>query len=451
MTNRREFLKSTASSALFASVGGTMGAQAAGAELVGKGPPPGSTLGFTREEYEARWSSVQAAMAAAGFENLVVWQRSAGTYDKVGDGYWLTNFQIYGTGQDPATEETGAPWTFAAVLMRKGREPELHIGLDEGSIDRPNIVVGKIVMHKPNMMVRFAEYLRDAGIEGRVAVVGDDVLPGMSDRLLRRHTPQIEWVATHQLLEGPQLIKSARELEVYREAGALVSSALDAAMKAIIAGERSCEAAARAASILMAGGGGFHRISVNHGPQMQDVLNKDYYGYNMSAPAAGDLVTVWIYGPIFAGYWMDPGRSSVCGARPTAAQRSLVEDCAKYTDEMMRAIKPDATPAEVGIRWAEIEKKEGYFSGGNPESGNSGHAFGHGLATSFPGYTLTMGAEDIGLFGYRRLSERMTPGMILTTEAFLSRPGVGDAGFENNFIVTETGAELLDKSPMLYW
>ncbi len=117
------------------------------------------------------------------------------------------------------------------------------------------------------MMVRFAEYLRDAGIEGRVAVVGDDVLPGMSDRLLRRHTPQIEWVATHQLLEGPQLIKSARELEVYREAGALVSAALDAAMKAMIAGQRSCEAAARAASVLMAGGGGFHRISVNHGPR----------------------------------------------------------------------------------------------------------------------------------------------------------------------------------------
>jgi Xaa-Pro dipeptidase len=451
MTNRREFLKSTATSALFASVGGTMGAQAAGAELVGTGPPPGSTLAFTREEYEARWSSVQAAMAAAGFENLVVWQRSAGTYDKVGDGYWLTNFQIYGTGQDPATEETGAPWTFAAVLMRKGQEPELHIGLGEGSIDRPNIMVGKIVTHKPNMMVRFAEYLRDAGIDGRVAVVGDDVLPGMSDRLLRRHTPQIEWVAAHQLLEGPQLIKSARELEVYREAGALVSSALDAAMKAIIAGQRSCEAAARAASVLMAGGGGFHRISVNHGPQMEDVLNKDYYGYNMTAPAAGDLVTVWVYGPIFAGYWMDPGRSSVCGARPTPAQRSLVEDCAKYTDEMMRAIKPDATPAEVGIRWAEIEKKEGYFSGGNPESGNSGHAFGHGLATSFPGYTLTMGAEDMRLFGYRRLSERMTPGMILTTEAFLSRPGVGNVGFENNFIVTSTGVELLDKTPMLYW
>lgn len=451
MTNRREFLKSTATSALFASVAGTMGAQAAGAELVGSGPPPGASPGFTREEYQARWARVQAAMAAAGFENLVVWQRSAGTYDKVGDVFWLTNFQTYGTGQDPPTEETGAPWTFSAVLMRKGQEPEVHVGVSEDDIDRPNIVAGKIVIHEPNMMVRFAEYLREAGIEGRVAVVGDDVLPGMSDRLLRKHTPQIEWVATHQLLEGPQLIKSDRELEVYREAGALVSSALDTAMKAIVSGQRSCEAAARAASVLLAGGGGFHRISVNHGPQMQNVLNKDYYGYNMTAPAAGDLVTVWIYGPIFAGYWMDPGRSSVCGARPTAAQRSLVEDCAKYTDEMMRAIKPGMTAAEVGIRWAEIEKKAAYFDGGNPEGGNSGHAFGHGLATSFPGYVLPVGDIENGPFGYRRLSEPMTPGMLLTTEAFLTRPGVGSAGFENNFIVTASGTELLDTSPMLYW
>ena len=217
-------------------------------------------------------------------------------------------------------------------------------GLTEDDIDRPSLVFGKLVMHEPNMMVRFADYLRSTGIEGRVAVVGDDVLPGMSDRVLRRHTPQIEWVAEHQLLEGPQLVKSARELEIYREAGALVSAALDAAMKEIIAGKRSCEAAARAASVLMAGGGGFHRISINHGPMMENGLSKAYYGYDTRAPSAGDLVTVWIYGPIFAGYWLDPGRTAICGARPTAAQSALVEDCANYVEKMTRAIAPGMTP-----------------------------------------------------------------------------------------------------------
>jgi Xaa-Pro dipeptidase len=300
------------------------------------------------------------------------------------------------------------------------------------------------------MMVKFALYLRSAGIEGRVAVVGDDVLPGMSDRVLRRHTPQIEWVAEYQLLEGPQLVKSPREIELYREAGALVSSALDAAMKAMLAGERSCEAAARAASILMSGGGGFHRISVNHGRMLENGLSKAYYGYDTRAPDAGDLVTVWIYGPILAGYWLDPGRTAVCGSRPTPAQKALVEDCASYVEKMVKAIRPGATPRDVGIRWAEIEREGAYFDGGKPDGGNEGHGFGHGLATSFPGYVLPIGDAEIGPFGYRRLQEALKPGMVLAAEAFLSRPGVGTAGVENNFIVTETGAELLDKSPMIY-
>jgi hypothetical protein len=40
--------------------------------------------------------------------------------------------------------------------------------------------------------------------------------------------------------------------------------------------------------------------------------------------------------------------------------------------------------------------------------------------------------------------------MVLAAEAFLNRPGVGTAGFQNNYIATESGAELLYKSPLLY-
>jgi Xaa-Pro dipeptidase len=63
----------------------------------------GHEMFFTKSEYCDRWQRVQAAMAEAGYENLLVWQRSAGTYDKIGDVYWLTNFHTYGTGQEPAT------------------------------------------------------------------------------------------------------------------------------------------------------------------------------------------------------------------------------------------------------------------------------------------------------------------------------------------------------------
>lgn len=441
--DRRSFLQTSASSMLLASVAAGSVRDATGARTSGA---PGPEIFFTKEEYLARWGRVQAAMAAAGHENLLVWQRSASAYDKVGDVYWLTNFYTNGTGQEPVSEELDEPWTFAAVLFRKGHEPELHIGLTDQTIDASKIFCGKVVSHTPHMTAKFAEYLRAERIEGRVAVVGDDVLPGRFDRILRQGTPQIEWVPDEALLEGPQMIKSPRELEAYRTAGALVTHALTAAMEAMIAGERACEAAARAAAVLMRGGGGFHRISICHGAaMMQSPLSYDFYGYNMKAPKAGDLFTVWIYGPIFAGYWMDPGRTSVCGRRATPAQKALVESCAKLVDDMVNAVAPGITARDLGVRWTDIARKGGF----DAQAGDD--LFGHGLSTSFPSYVLPMGDTDIGPYGYKRMKGPLTPGMVLTAEAFQSRPGVGALGFEKNFIVTATGAELLDKTPMLFW
>ena len=87
----------------------------------------GSNLYFPADEYRDRWDRVQRAMAARGYDTLIIWQRGAGTFDRVGDVYWLTNFVMNGSGQDPASEEGGAPYTFCAVLMRRGQEPELHV------------------------------------------------------------------------------------------------------------------------------------------------------------------------------------------------------------------------------------------------------------------------------------------------------------------------------------
>lgn len=458
--DRRSFLKSSTSSALLASMGAAPMGGALAAQLAGPSRQPGSDFTFTRTEYEERWTRVQATMTAAGYENVLVWQRSASTYDKVGDVYWLTNFQTYGTGQDPMSEEIGEPYTFSAVLIRKGQAPELHIGLSETDIDVPTLHYGKLVMHEPHMIVKLAEYLRAQKIEGRVAVVGDDILPGVFDRMLRKHTPQIEWVAEERLLAGPQLVKSKREIEAYRIAGGLVSGALDAAMKAMIAGERACDAAAQAAAIIMRGGGGFHRISIAHGPALANNLSKDYYGYDMNAPARGDLVTVWIYGPIFAGYWLDPGRTAICGNRPTPEQKALVERCANYVDEMVKAVVPGITARDLGIRWADIARKGGYFASEAASESNMGgtnveigvdHGFGHGLGTSFPEYVLPIGDAEIGPFGYKRLKGPLQPGMVLAAEAFFSRPSLGSVGFERNFIVTDTGAEVLDTTPMLPW
>jgi len=241
------------------------------------------------------------------------------------------------------------------------------------------------------------------------------------------------------------MIKSPRELEAYRTAGSLVSNALTVGVEAMLAGKRACEAAARAAAVIMRGGGGFHRISICHGAAtMNSPLSYDFYGYNMNAPHPGDLFTVWIYGPIFAGYWLDPGRSAVCGRQATPAKKALVESCSRLVDDMVKAVAPGITARDLGLRWAEIARKADF----DEQAGDD--LFGHGLSTSFPSFVLPRGDTDIGPYGYKRMKGVLKPGMVLTAEAFQRRPGVGAVGFENNFIVTDTGAELLDKTPMRF-
>ena len=402
---------------------------------------------FSAEEYQARWARVHQAMAAGGYGHLLVWQRGAGTFDRVGDVWWLTNFVMNGSGQDPASEESGAPYTFCAVLIRRGLEPELHVGLPAEDLDLSQVFCGRVITHAENLMTGLAEYLSAQSIEGRIAVVGDDVLPGMYDRLLRRHTPQIEWHADETLLLGSQAIKSARELEAYRTAGDMVTRALTAACESLLTGHSGAEAAADAAAILMRAGGGFHRIDIHHGANTEHrVISTDLYGYHTTPPAAGDMVRAWIMGPIFQGYWMDPGRSLICGNQPTKPQRILLEGAVAVVDAVVAGMRPGITPRQLGVLGGAIARKHGYFD----------HAqlniplLGHGLSTNFIPYVIPIGVGEPDTDGALRYDVPLEAGMVMAAEIFLTHPGVGTAGFEQNLIVTDDGPELLTRTPMLF-
>jgi Xaa-Pro dipeptidase len=402
---------------------------------------------FPPEEYRERWARVSDAMSAKGYGWLLVWQRGAGTYDRVGDVFWLTHFVINGTGQDPASEEIGAPYTFCAVLMRCGEAPELHVGLQEAELDLSEIVCGKVVSHPRNLMSGLAEHLHAQGVKGRVALIGDDILPGMYDRQLRRLTPQIEWTPDETFLLGPQLVKSVRELDAFRQAGALVTRALTAVMEAMMSGSTGAEAASRAGAIILSAGGGFHRIDIHHGPATDThILTQTLYGYDTTSPEPGDLVRAWIFGPILHGYWLDPGRSAVCGKRPSSKQWSLLAGAVEVVDALVAAMKPGVTPRELGILGGQLARKHGYFD--YPQLRVP--LLGHGLGTNFIPFLIPLGNGAPDPTGSLQYDAPLQAGMVMAAEIFLTHPGVGTAGFEQNVIVTEFGTELLTTTPMLF-
>lgn len=123
---------------------------------------------FPKEEYEQRWSRLHAEMEQRGFDVAVVWQRSGGTYDRAGNVWYLSNYAAQNIGQEQTTPTLGVGQAFAALLVRRGAEPEIHILAPESGvedIDREYVAVEHIEGHP-----------------GSIAIVSDDatVLPPMA-------------------------------------------------------------------------------------------------------------------------------------------------------------------------------------------------------------------------------------------------------------------------------
>ena len=273
---------------------------------------------FTREEYVSRWNKVHIEMEHRGFEIAVIWQRSGGSFDRAGNVLWLTDYSSSSSGQEmPVWGGFGA--AFSALIMRPGYEPELHVAENLDGIPDGTVAVGEMFQHA-NLAEGVALRVRALGQTKRICQVGGDTLPSDGYRILIETAPEIDWVPYENLLARPQLIKSPLELDAYRIAGNIASRAMTELMEAMIAGEPECEAAARAAGVIMRAGGGFQRICAHHGPLSRKQMWSDpFYSFSTESPAPGDLVRGWVYGPLHKGYWIDPGRTAVCGNSPTLA------------------------------------------------------------------------------------------------------------------------------------
>lgn len=404
---------------------------------------------FTRDEYENRWTKTHAEMERLGFDAAVVWQRSGGGYDRAGNVLWLTDYATQASGQEPEFGwNTGA--AFSAVILRPGREPEVHTIEARDTIPEGTVACGEIFEHE-NLPVGVANRLRDLGLTDRICYVGDDLLPAEHYRMMIDTAPEIRWTPCEHLLNRPQMVKSEAELAAYREAGEVAGNALTAIMEALIAGEPENEAAARAAAIIVRAGGGFHRLAMNHGANARTQMWSDpFYGFSRARPEPGDIVRGWVYGPILHGYWIDPGRTAVCGNTPTAAQKRVIENCAMVVEEMRAMCKPGITARDLGREGDKLARQVGCFD--CPQGLSQWPIYGHGTGTFWQYPLPVFEKEANGQDPETQLVDTpYEPGMVVSTEFFLTDEEGGSAAFEQNFIITQTGNELLTKTPMLWW
>ncbi len=191
-------------------------------------------------------------------------------------------------------------------------------------------------------------------------------------------------------------------------------------------------------------GGKFHMIPVNHGDTLLYLTRAPLTQASMDKPRDGDLVRGFVLGPVFQGYWVDPGRTAVCGSRSTPAQRELIETTADIIHKCIEAIRPGVRVAEVAELGDRLMDDVGTVK--------------DQIATLDPLY-----GRGIGLYwehpyigkpfitDERGNEETFEAGMVLGVEAFVGREGIGSTAMEQNLIVTNDGNELIITSPMIWY
>lgn len=391
---------------------------------------------FPAQEYETRWKRVHDAMRRKGYDVAIVWGKTSGVYERAGDTLYLTNFFSTHSGQEPDTVLWNAR-SYSAVVMQVDQMPELIT--DEGEA-RLDILATDRFQGSYDPVMGVIDTLKARNVKGKIAFVGSDTLPLKYWLQIRAAAPDIEWVFEDDLIRDVRLIKSDRELALFREAGKLVTRAELGLMEALIAGRTEAQAAGVAGKILLEGGGAWHRIAISHGERSQYLESDPITGFSTLAPAKGDIVHGFIYGPTLKGYWLDPGRTAVCGGRPSQGQKQLVESLVDVMRKLMAAIKPGVKVKEIGLLGDKLSKGSGYYN--------------EVLKTAWPYYGHSNGCMWEKPYIEPRLctdDDIFLENMVASVEGFFTSEGVGTAAFETNYIVTKTGVEEITPVPHLFW
>jgi len=394
-----------------------------------------------RSEFKARTGAFAAAIKAAGYDGALVVSRGGSTLDRYGNVLYLTgHYQHYSyLPESPPTFSGRAHNAFALTADGAGILCVAVPEIDEGAVVADRIAHGE----------RWTETVRDAlrtlGLaDGKMLLVGADVLPASQWEVLREMLPQVDWSFGDGLIEELRRIKSPAEQMVVREAAAINRKAVTAFFEAAVPGASEADAVAAAAAVITGHGAGLYYAAVSSGPRTWAWMSAPLPGWSMRRIEKGDLVRLDL-ACVWQGYLSDFGRTVVAGGNPSADQARLIDTMHAGLDAAIDAVRPGGCVAEIVAAGDAALAQAGVALGGEAERPGQ-------IVASYPvhwGHCLGMGWERpwMTLPG----DGAIEPGMVLAIERALTLEGVGTAAAEQNLLVTQQGFELLTQGPRGRW
>lgn len=256
---------------------------------------------------------------------------------------------------------------------------------------------------------------------GRIGLVGLDVVPAEYYNGLVQSLSKATFENADDLLESQRAIKSQAEVELLREAARIADAGLLAGMEAAQEGvpEYEIELAARKAA-LDAGGDFIPRVRVSSGKKITTLSWPQTKARKLGR---GDFVYLDFIG-WFGNYGFDNSRVTVVG-EPTDEQRDYLNHLVEATEWMIEVLKPRV---KIGFVYTESR-------------GRAITPFGHGIGLEI--------CENPWILRDRKVVLQLN--MVLCIEPMLVSSKFGSMAIEDTVVITETGAEVLNQCPRVFW
>jgi Xaa-Pro dipeptidase len=321
-----------------------------------------------------------------------------------------------------------------AILWEFGGSEHLATGLD--TIDEVRTAPGVTALSGPtyrDAIVTFAAEIADVcaeHIDGHVRIGVERVDHDITDAI---RAAGLTLASATEVFVAARLIKLDVEVDVMREAMWRVVDAVDATHAAIEHGRTEVEVWSKFHQHLIATGGEYVSTRLVQAGERTFPYFQEAGSHRL---VDGDLFCIDTDAIGYGSYAVDFSRTFVCGDRPmTPDQRSLHAMALDQLRHNAAALMPGRSFADFSsMCWAVPERLApfGYYC----------VAHGLGMSGEYPYIPLQRPGEPFPLDGH------FEPGMVICIESYIGDPDIGRGiKLEDQYLITNTGAELLSTSP----
>jgi len=386
----------------------------------------------TNHPYEERRARVREIASARGHDAVLVIGRAA---DRAGDLEYLCDHVPFLSGHVSRFTVKGRG--FGALLIPTDTEQPVRL-LVTTPFYRPAVAVD-IIEVNPNFPQGLARLLEQSGLEhADIGLGGFDVLTAMLYQDLTRLAPGALFRQADDIVSGLRAVKSAEEIAIIERGAHISDEVSDLVRDAIRPGVTELEMSSLIISELARRGVDAPFATCQSGVQRS--------GEPFIAPPASDrvieendLVHMEINGKL-DGYRIDICRATVVG-KGTDDRIHLLETALNMLEETIKATRPGVTGEYLERLGAKIARDAGY---------KDNFAFAHGGPGTYLGHGIGLGIDEPPILseGDKTL---LQAGMVLTIEPGLYRTPAGGARIEDEVLVTEDGARVLNRSERRWW